>query len=130
MKVEFESIYGFPIPVIYQPSLVPKKFTGFATMVMFYPVVVMRKKSKAVLAHELAHVRQMFRYLFIGYAIGYRFNKKFRCKMEVEAYRAQLAKKPEKEREHFLSVYSNFIAKKYGLDVTAEQALDMLTEDA
>jgi predicted metalloprotease with PDZ domain len=98
--------------VLYFSFGVPRASSGIA----YGPVVFIRPEyagDRGLLEHELAHTRQFWnpRKWFKG-----------RLWWEVEAYRAQRKWYPEDRTREF----ARLIATSYGLDVSEEQAREML----
>lgn len=119
-------VYGcLPAIVIYNDSLVPEKFGGI-TWVFFILLREKYKTDQGILEHELVHVRQLYRTLFLSPLIYLR-SKKYRLKCEVEAYRKQLSYYPDKADS--LRWMSNAISTKYKLNITAAEAYRKLVED-
>jgi hypothetical protein len=80
------------------------------------------KGDDGLLAHEQTHVRQAWRNIFPPiFALRYTFDKGYRLKCEVEAYRVQLKYNPGNE-----AMFAKFIAEKYGLDITQAEAMEIL----
>lgn len=89
------------------------------------PVILIRPKYRddnGIYAHEWTHVKQSFMGLFILHALMYLLHKGYRFSCEVEAYREQARHYPDDRRPKF----ARFIATKYGLDVSEEDALKAL----
>lgn len=104
--------------VIYT-DLMPARFSGYN----LGPITLIRpshRNNAALHAHEEVHRQQFFRNPLMG--LFYLFSKPARQAYEVEAYRAQLALNPGSA-----SILAQFLASKYGLDLTPEQALALLT---
>ena len=80
------------------------------------------KDDRGLLEHEKEHVKQ---WLFsIGlHSILYLFSKRYRLWSEVQCYRAQLKHSPGREE-----LFASFIADRYDLDITKEEALKELTK--
>lgn len=105
--------------VIESNRLIPARFEGYSVG----PVVLVRPGTSAgLLAHELTHVRQFWRWLGVN-GLLYQFSRKWRQRFEVEAYRAQLAVVgPEQARR-----FAESLSTKYDLDLTEQEALALLT---
>lgn len=121
-------VYGcLPAFVIYNDRLVQKKFGG-NTWLMF---IVMREKYRGhnagLLEHELTHVKQGYRTLFTCW-IWYWLSKKYRLKMEVEAYRAQVAYYRSIGVERSYTQLAESLATKYNLDISREDAIELLRD--
>jgi len=118
--MEWKRIYSLiPVPVFYNER-VPKRFAGvsYGVLVIIRPAY---KDDEGLLAHELHHCKQWWRTLGI-YGILNHFSKRWRFKYEVEAYAVQLRYVTPGQETYYLNMYAGFIADKYGLDVTKEEA--------
>ena len=108
--------------VIYTNSIIPDKFAGLT----LGPIILIRPQyvnDTGLLEHEKVHVRQFWRTLgFFG--IRYFLFKKYRLKYELEAYKEQLKYYPTDKR----SLFAHYLATKYNLDITQEEALKLLSE--
>lgn len=95
--------------------------------IFLIPVIIIDpayKDDEGLLAHEQTHVDQAWRCIFPPiHALRYNLDKDYRLKCEVEAYRKQLEYSPNSVL-HF----ANYLATRYGLDVTVEHALSLLQE--
>jgi len=76
---------------------------------------------EAIIQHELTHCKQFWRYGWIAYGLLYKFSKTWRLKFEIEAYRRQLEFMP-----NGLEVVADFLATKYGFNITRDQAIRLL----
>ena len=107
--------------VFYSDFFVPNGFSGWTVG----PVIFIRPSKKddiGLLEHEKTHVRQFWRNPFTYCRVLW--NKKFVLETEVEAYKEQLKWCSEDRMEYF----ANSIATKYGLNITKEQALELLKQ--
>lgn len=107
--------------IIYTNWFVPSRFGG----VNYGPISFIRPRNRGdqgMVAHENTHQRQFWR-SFGLMGIFYKLSKKRRYEYELEAYRNQLATKPEQDKEKLAVVYAGHLATLYGLDVTVDQAL-------
>lgn len=98
--------------------------TGFAGMT-YGPIVFIRPSHRhdaGLLRHEMEHVAQFWRTCGL-HGLFYRFSRKYRLRSEVQAYREQLRFSPGHE-----ALFAGFIADKYNLGITHEQALIALLE--
>lgn len=108
--------------VFYTDRFIPAAYGGRS----MGPVILIRPKyqdDKGILEHEKVHVRQFWRTLGL-FTVGYLFSKQYRLKIEVEAYKEQakhyaVDKKP---------TFARYIATKYNIDITQEEALKLLNE--
>ncbi len=96
-----------PAFVIYKPIDFP--FVGKANG-MIITIDPEYKNDKGLLEHELVHVKQFYKFPFHGFL--YKFNKSYRLKCEIEAYKKQLEYNPLN-----LDLYASFITIRYGLEV-------------
>lgn len=82
------------------------------------------KDDKGLYEHELTHVKQWYRYLCMPYTLLYRFSRKFRLKMEVEAYKVQVSCGYKDWTETDLIVcFAEYLSSKYNLDITKKEAI-------
>ena len=82
------------------------------------------RDDKGLIAHEMEHAKRAWRHIFPPlYALRTMFSKKFRLAEEVHCYKVQLTYSPGYERH-----YAGFIATRYDLDITQEEALKLLVE--
>ena len=114
-----------PAFVFYTDRFVPKRFGG----VTYGIFVFIRKKyrnDRGLLEHELVHVKQFYRTLGL-HALLYSLWKRYRLRSEVSAYRVQLSYPPALEDpERYRDLFAGFVAQKYGLSITKEQARELL----
>ena len=83
------------------------------------------KDDPGLIPHEQVHVDQFLR-TFGLHVFLYRFNKAYRFKSEVEAYRAQLTCYPANEYPQRLDDYAEYLVAHYGLGITKEQAINAI----
>lgn len=122
MKLKF--VYKvLPAFIFYTDFLMKDWAAGMATG-PFIRIRPTHKQDRALLVHELTHAKQFYRYLGIGYAVLYTFSKRFRLKMEVEAYREHLRHTDHPDAK---SRAATALSKHYDLSVTYEEALDLLS---
>lgn len=108
--------------VIYTNNIIPDKFAGLT----LGPIILIRPEYKSdtgLLEHEKVHVRQFWRTLGL-FGIGYLLSKKYRLKIEVEAYKEQLKHYATDKR----NLFAQHLATKYDLNITQEEALKLLSE--
>ena len=89
------------------------------------PVIFIRPEHRndaGLLAHEKVHVRQWWRTLGL-HSFLYLFSKAYKLRAEVEAYKVQA--KYAKGHDP-MPTYAHFIATKYNLNITEEEALALL----
>ena len=127
--------------VVYTDDM-PERFGGYASG----PCVKIRPKyldDRGLLEHELVHVRQFWRSLGVEIFISNVYtmprllklwgifgdvealvnaSKKWKLRLEVEAYREQL--------KHYATdntfLFAGFLVTKYGLDISVEEAMKLL----
>jgi hypothetical protein len=105
---------------------IPDGFGGVA-IAWFIRIRPKYKDDVGLLEHEKVHVAQFWR-TFGFHGLLYTLFKSYRLKSEVEAYREQLCWPPAlTDRAHCIGHYSEFIAEKYGLNITAGEALKLLS---
>ena len=107
--------------VIYTNHLIPNTFAG-QTIGPFILIRPSHKDDTGLLEHEKVHVRQFWRTLGL-FGIGYLLSKKYRLKIEVEAYKEQLKYYPTDKK----ALFAYYLATKYNLDITQEEALKLLS---
>lgn len=108
--------------VFYTDRFIPQKYSARA----IGPIILIRpsyKGNKGLLEHEKVHVRQFWSTLGL-YGIPYMLSKKYRLKCELQAYKEQLKYADTDKR----SLFANYLATKYNLDITQEQAYKLLSE--
>jgi hypothetical protein len=106
--------------IIYTDRLLRR---GYAGATYCTPIIFIRPSHRGdvgLLEHEKVHVKQFWR-SFGLMGLFYALNKKKRFQYEAEAYRKQLEFDPQK-----LDLYAGFLATKYKLGITHEQALEAL----
>ncbi len=82
-----------------------------------------------LISHELTHVWQWWRTLGL-HSILYLCSKKYRLKAEVEAYKVQIEAsgyRSDYSAPMLRDKYAGFIATGYNLNITKEQALQLLS---
>lgn len=108
--------------VFYTNDFIPSRF-GAKTM---GPIILIRpqyKDDKGLLEHEKVHVRQFWSTLGL-FGIPYQLSKKYRLKYELEAYKEQLKYYDTDNK----ALFASYLATKYNLDITQEEALKLLSE--
>jgi len=83
-----------------------------------------RSKDIGLLQHELTHVDQYNDYLF--FTFRYKHNKKFRFKMEIEAYTNQLIANGNLEK---ISNYGYELYKFYSTGYSEQECIDTLLQN-
>lgn len=105
--------------VVQTRHLIPARFDGYTVG----PVVLVRPgTSAALLAHEQTHARQFWRWLGCN-GLLYQVSRRWRLRLELEAYRAQLAVAGLPAALPLSAV----LASHYDLDITQEEAYRLLT---
>lgn len=97
----------------------------WAAGLAFGPIIFIRPRAKedeGLLQHELVHARQFWR-TFGLHGILYLACKKYRYNAEVEAYCESIKYSP-----WAIERFAHFIATKYRLNVTKEEALACLKQ--
>ncbi len=108
--------------VIYINKLIPAKFAAKT----IGPIILIRPSHKddtGLLEHEKVHVRQFWSTLGL-FGIPYLLSKKYRLKYELAAYKEQLKYYATDKR----SLFAHYLATKYNLNITQEEALKLLSE--
>ena len=87
-----------------------------------------RRGDEALLAHERVHCAQIAAEPFvIWFWAKYLLSPAFRLRVEVEAYRVQIAAKPEAAREVAIETAARLLANNYRLAITLDEARELLT---
>lgn len=108
--------------VIYTNRFIPNTFAGQT----IGPVILIRPSHKediGLLEHEKVHVHQFWSTLGL-FGIPYLLSKKYRLKYELEAYKEQLKHYATDKK----ALFAHYLATKYNLDITQEEALKLLSE--
>ncbi len=113
-----------PVFVFYTDRFMPDPHEGCARLCFIF-VRPGKRGDTALLSHEIVHVKQFYRTFGI-HGIRYRFSRQYRLCSEVEAYQEQLTYAPTGQRAMYAAVYASFIANRYDLTVTTEEAQKML----
>jgi hypothetical protein len=97
-----------------------------STKIWLIPIILIApayRDNKGLIAHEMEHAKRAWKHIFPPiYALRYALSKSFRLAEEVHCYKVQLTYSPGYEWH-----YAGFIATRYGLDITQEEALKLLT---
>ena len=110
--------------IIFYTNFMPDKFAACAKffVIRIRPQYKDDARLPGLMAHELEHVKQAWKGALLGHQLYYTFNKKYRMKCEVAAYKEQM--------KHYYydvaPIFAKFLATKYNLRITefeAEQAL-------
>lgn len=107
-------------------TFIPKRFAAY----VLGPIIFVRKAHRnntALIEHEKVHVHQFWR-TFCTHGIWYQFNKDYRLRSEVEGYAVQIKVRQELGLAPHFERYATFISTHYNLDVTVEEALELLVK--
>jgi hypothetical protein len=109
--------------IFYINRFIPTRFAGitYCFVILIRPTY---RDDVGLLEHEKTHVKQFWRSLGL-LPLLYEISKSWRLKLEVEAYRAQAACYADDR----MSQFAKFLATKYNLDITEQQALELLLSD-
>lgn len=108
----------------YTDKGIPEGYGGVASA-WFIKIRPKYRNDEGILRHELVHVHQFWRTFGLHALLGWWDSYRLKC--ELEAYREQLRWPPATANpEHYRQVYAGFIATKYGLDITQEEALKLI----
>jgi len=106
--------------VFYTNKLIPKGLDGCSRLFFIF-IHPSYKDDVGMLHHELTHVKQFYRNPLL-HGFLYLFNKSYRLKSEVEAYKEQLKYCNPINLNHFAYLISN----NYNLNITIEEAENLL----
>lgn len=109
-------------PLTFYTDSLPENVGGRANG----PIIRIATKYKddaGIYQHELLHVKQWF-CLLILHNLLYLFVPEYKLWAEVQAYKKQLKYYPDDRSK----LFAEFIATRYGLDITKENALKLLRE--
>jgi hypothetical protein len=107
--------------MIIYTNFLPSKADGFT--IGFLTLIRPRCRNDGPLhAHEKVHQDQFSKNPFMD--ILYVFSKKYRLKYEVEAYKVELSLMDDKEAG--LNLFAGYLANNYGLNITIEEAKNLL----
>jgi len=109
-------------PLVFYVDTLPQGFGGMAHGPIIR-ILERLRSDEGIRQHELVHVRQWFFTLGL-LPILYYFTPQFELWNEVQAYRKQLQYYADDRSWQF----AGFIATKYGLDITQEQAHQLLKD--
>lgn len=105
--------------------VIPTRLLFFADGFCLAPGLIFirpeRIKDHALIEHEKVHAAQQAKLGVLRFWVGYLFNRSFRQRMEVEAYRVQLALSPRS-----LEAFARGLSTRYFLDLTHAQARELL----
>jgi len=83
------------------------EFANFNVLFAIIPKSLPRDQRRELIIHELVHVRQFWRWGILPYIILYKFSKKFRFKMEMEAFIEQLVYLCGNNKEFFMKIVTD-----------------------
>ncbi|MDH3975542.1 MAG: hypothetical protein OEV42_14790 [Deltaproteobacteria bacterium] len=118
------TVYKYlPVTIEYTDDL-PEQHTGYAEgfRVKIRPS---HRNDRGLLEHEIIHVKQWYR-TFGLYSLLNKYSRKYRLKYELEAYREQLKHYPDANYARLVDRFAGFIADKYELGISKEEAKDLL----
>ncbi len=111
--------------VFYTNRFISKLFVGdkFAGRTYGFIIVIKDKyrHDKGLLAHEKVHVRQFWENPIL-HGPKYLLSSSYRLNCEVQAYREQL----KYSHAGSINIFADYIVKKYNLEITHDQALNLL----
>jgi hypothetical protein len=121
MKIKF--VDGILPALVVYTKRVPKGSAGCANGPVIR-ILPSHKNDEGLLQHELIHVQQAYRLLFIFHALLYYFNDSYRLQAEVEAYRKQLEYSPDKT--YSANLFARFICEDYNLQADRTDVIKQL----
>ena len=111
------------------PKVVHTRLLFWARGMAVFPWLILihpsRRGDEALLAHERKHCEQMQRIGWPRFWWQYAIDPGFRLEMELEAYRVTLQHRP-----HALEDIARTLASEYHLDLSVEEARDLLRKPA
>lgn len=119
-------VYGVCPAFVFYTEKIKEGFGGVAKWCR----VKIRPKyrdDRGLLEHELTHVKQWYRTLFL-HPVLYKFCAKYRLRSEVEAYRVQLRFYPKSRQVALKNHFAEAIASKYRLNVSVGRAFALLNK--
>ena len=120
MKIKF--VYGVLPALVFYTDWFMKDWMSAMAIGPFVFVRKSWKTNEPLLTHELVHVKQFYRTLGLM-GIFYKVSAKFRLRMEVEAYKAQLEKTPMHLYNTKLHSFAHVLSDHYNLNITKQEAL-------
>jgi len=100
--------------------------TGAYAKAWFIRIRPAYKDDRGILAHEMEHIKQWWRLLFLHSAL-YLFCRRYRQWAETQAYKEQLKWPPATDAvDEYRRIYAVFLVKKYKLGISAETAYRLL----
>lgn len=121
--MEIKFVYGILPALVVYTDHVPEGSAGCANamVVRIRPQYV---NDEGLLQHELTHVKQAYRLLFLFHALLYLLDDCYRLHAEVEAYRKQLEYSADKVTD--AARFAGFICNKYDLQADQTSVENML----
>ena len=113
-----------PAFIIYTNKLSAAVFGGTSKF-CFIKIRPRYKDDIGLLNHELTHVKQFYRLSIVHQYLNH-FSKKYRLKIELEAYKNQLLSYPVEDRERKTLYFAKFLSERYGLDKTVDECYKLL----
>jgi len=104
--------------IFFTDFLVPERFSGYT----IGPIALIRPSHRndiGLIAHEQCHIDQFWRNPFKSFLAIW--IKDWKLELEVEAYKTQIIHSPGNEK-----LFAEYLATKYGLDITATEVERML----
>jgi hypothetical protein len=126
VRNKFHFVYKFlPVYVEYVDKI--PNYPQFAGKCYWFWIKIKKDHADDIglLEHELQHTRQMYKSLGI-FGILYKFSKKWRQKLEVEAFKVQLSYAKEGDENRVRDVLAGHLARNYNLDLSHGEAIELL----
>ncbi len=117
---------GLPFPVLVVGM---RRLPGRIVGISLGPAVFVQQRylaDEATILHELVHSRQFWRNGLILHFLRYWLSRSYRLRMEVEAFRAELAWRSPREYPSQLEQAAQALSGRYGLRLPPEQARRLL----
>ena len=121
MKIKF--VYAILPALVVYTEHVPEGSAGCANA-MVVRIRTKYENDEGLLQHELTHVKQAYRLLFLFHALLYLLDDDYRLHAEVEAYRKQLEYSADKDAD--VARFAGFVCDKYGLRADRQAVENML----
>ena len=121
MKIKF--VDGILPALVVYTKRVPKGSAGCANGPVIR-ILPSHENDEGLLQHELTHVQQAYRLLFIFHALLYYFSNSYRLQAEVDAYRKQLEYCTDKA--YSANLFAGFICWNYNLQADRQEVEAML----
>ena len=127
--IKLKFVYGvLPCVVQYTDNL--PEWCGGRAIYNFIQIRPKYLSDTGLLTHELTHVKQCYRGLFLIYGIRYKFFKDSRFNYELEAYVSQIKTYGSMSKEELMKkieLFAKFISEKYKLDKSVGECESALT---